>query len=129
MGLTLLAGSCMIRSMEIDEDSLYRQIGERLRARREQLDMRQSALADAIGVRRTSVSNIESGRQKAPLHLIYRICAVLGIDIATILPTAEELARPDLVPVSIDGVIRRLPVKTAESIERLRDAPLDGGGE
>ncbi len=114
--------------MEIDEDSLYIRIGEMLRARRDQLGMKQGELADAIGLRRTSVSNIESGRQKAPLHLIYKMCSVLGIDIATILPPVEELTRPDLVAVTIDGVIRHVPAKTAESIERLRETPVDGGG-
>jgi transcriptional regulator with XRE-family HTH domain len=114
--------------MEIDEATLYMWIGERLRARRDELGMKQGELADAVGVKRSSISNIESGRQKAPLHLLYRLSAILGIDIAAILPPVDDIARPGTVPITIDGIVRRVPPKTAESIARLREAPLDGDG-
>lgn len=47
-------------------------------AYREKLGMTQLALAEACGVRRETVVNLERGRYNPSLKLALRICAVLG---------------------------------------------------
>ena len=38
--------------------------------------------------------NIEAGRQRAPLHLIWQIAELLGTDLTQLIPRSEELLAP-----------------------------------
>ena len=70
---------------------LYKLLGSRIKRRREELDMNQSLLGEKAEIGRASISNIEKGRQKPPLSLIYRICHELDIDVHSVLPTYKEI--------------------------------------
>ncbi|WP_431243635.1 helix-turn-helix domain-containing protein [Flavobacterium sp. P21] len=70
---------------------LYKILGSRIKAQREALNMNQIELGEKAEIGRTSISNIEQGRQKPPLSVIYRICHELGADVRTILPTHLEI--------------------------------------
>lgn len=43
----------------------------------------------ALGLSRTSVTNIERGRQPVQLHTLYRIAATLGVEPTLLLPVAS----------------------------------------
>lgn len=70
---------------------LYAGLGAMVRVRREREGLTQGQLADRIGMTRTSVTNIESGRQKVQLHTLYDIAAALDVSPAELLPSAERL--------------------------------------
>lgn len=70
---------------------LYEILGNRIKKRREYLQINQDKLGEKVGIGRTSISNIEQGRQKPPLSMIYKICQVLDIDVHVILPTNREI--------------------------------------
>lgn len=70
---------------------LYKLLGSRIKSRREELDMNQSVLGEKAVIGRASISNIEKGRQKPPLSVIYRICHELDIDVHSVLPTYKEI--------------------------------------
>lgn len=71
---------------------LYRVLGEKIKERREELGLSQKELSDKIlKLGRTSISNIEKGRQYPPLSTIYELCRALDIDIQRILPTYSEV--------------------------------------
>ena len=72
-------------------DILYRIIGSRIKSRREELGISQEYLSSKIGIGRTSISNIELGRHKPPLHTIYKISDILDLDIQILLPTYNEV--------------------------------------
>ena len=72
-------------------EELYLIIGEHLRNRRIELRLNQKDLSDSVGINRTSISNIENGRHQAPLHLLYKICNSLELDLLSILPSYDEL--------------------------------------
>lgn len=81
---------------KIDDDLLYKLIGERIRESRYNDDNKkpritQSELAKKTGVTRTSITNIEQGNQKLPVHLLYEICAHLDLKIEDMLPPIKEL--------------------------------------
>ena len=107
-------------NMDIDEALLYQRVGKSVRGRRKEVGMTQAQLAAEVGVLRTSVTNIETGRQKAPLHVLFRICAALGVEVATVIPEYAEIVRPNAVPVEVDGEVRLIPPKAAEALEHLR---------
>lgn len=79
----------------INEKRLYAALGLRLKRLRESQDgplgkLTQSALAQGVGLERTSITNIERGNQKVPLHVLYRICEVMQISISDLLPPLAE---------------------------------------
>lgn len=84
--------------MSIDDSLLYGIIGERLKQRRLEAKVTQEQLAKAAGVLRTSVTNIEAGRQKPPLHLLYRMCVALDVEVSSIVPSNEEVAGQVALP-------------------------------
>ena len=68
-------------------EAVYREIGEMIRLERESAEISQTKLAFELNLTRTSITNIESGRQRIPLHLIYNICKFLDIGIHKVLPS------------------------------------------
>ena len=107
--------------MGVNETLLYGTIGGKIRQQRSKLGVTQGQLAKEVGVLRTSITNIEAGRQKVPLHLLYKICATLEIEVIEILPTNDEVIQPSTVPVELDGDVRYVPPKTAEALKQLQE--------
>jgi DNA-binding XRE family transcriptional regulator len=108
---------CILYTMQVNEAVLYNLIGERLRQQRIQVDMTQTQLAEAVGVLRTSIANIEAGRQKPPLHLLYKLCMELGVEVADILPRNTVIFQPTIV--TIEGTPKEDFPKTAELLKEL----------
>ena len=71
------------------EKLLYALIGERVRARRG--DLTQTQLAERVGLGRTSITNLESGAQRMPLHYLVRIAEALDCDVRDLVPSRKEL--------------------------------------
>lgn len=76
------------------DEALYKLIGERIRAARERAapKLSQDKLAKQLGISRASIVNIESGRQHAPLHLLWKIACLLDTELSMIIPRRAELA-------------------------------------
>lgn len=80
-------------------DWFYRGFGERVRRARGR-DLTQEELAGRVKLSRTSIANIEAGRQRVPLHMIYTFAQALGVAPEALLPGAdasEPAVRPELV--------------------------------
>ncbi|MEW8441817.1 MAG: helix-turn-helix transcriptional regulator [Candidatus Thiodiazotropha taylori] len=75
----------------VNEQALYENIGAVIKKRRQSLKLTQSDVAERVGITRTSVTNIEQGTQKPPVHLLYRFCHELRLSLDEVLPD------PDLV--------------------------------
>ena len=74
-------------------ESIYPQVGQKMRQLRTERCLSQKDLAQAIGLSRTSVVNIERGRQKILLHTLYDIADVFEVPVTDLLPArvgAEE---------------------------------------
>lgn len=75
----------------IDESRLYRAMGQNIRELRVGKQgangfLTQAELAKSVGLERTSITNLEKGSQKVPLHVLYAVCSALGADVADVLP-------------------------------------------
>src|SRR5207249_352007 len=105
-------------TIQMNEELLYRLVGEKVRAARERLSPKrsQAKLAQALGLSRTSLVNIECGRQRAPLHVLWRIAEALGIELADLLPRQAEYSE--------GGEPVRLDERTVEQIERAANGDL-----
>lgn len=70
---------------------LYRAIGEAVRTARHRSRLTQAVLAEAVNVSRTSIVNIEQGRQRLPIDLLYDIADILGVWSGDLLPRNEDV--------------------------------------
>src|SRR4051812_45959538 len=109
----------------IDEERLYKLLGERLRTLRERQSgprgrMTQAELAIQVGLERTSITNIEKGAQKVPLHVLFRLCEVLRVPVAELLPSVSEVHRAKadlpLEDVPFGGQVVKAPPLTTQAI-------------
>ncbi len=110
--------------MRINTTELYRYLGQRLREQRTSLGMTQQQVAVATGQLRTSIANIEAGRQRPPLHVLYLICAELGLEIIDLLPSTSEIVTEDSEqasgePIQIAGLQRKMPPLSAALLGKL----------
>lgn len=69
-----------------DIDRLYIEVGRRISTTRSALTITQGELATAVSLSRTSITNIESGRQKIQIHTLLQIAAFLEVDAVDLLP-------------------------------------------
>lgn len=84
--------------------------------------MTQAELATAVAFSRASIANIEAGRQKLPLHQVYRLLAALELDHVSALlpePVASAAAKLTMAP-SIHGE-RNLSDTARAQIEAIYD--------
>lgn len=92
-----------------DHPRLYDLVGERVRRAREAKKMSQAELARRLGLSRVSVVNIENGRQRPPLHVVWDAAEVLGMEPRQLIPLQADLA---------DGAYEvQLDASTARQIE------------
>ncbi len=71
---------------------LYGIIGKRISELRKLNNDSQLALATKIKLKRSSISNIESGRQQVSLHLLYRIAQIYNTEVFNLVPKVSEVA-------------------------------------
>jgi transcriptional regulator with XRE-family HTH domain len=78
--------------MALSQEPFYRELGERLRRARQSARLTQGKLADAVQLSRSSIANIERGRQPIYIHALVRIAKRLQIPISNLIPpTTKEL--------------------------------------
>lgn len=81
------------------EDSLYKEIGRRIKEFREERGITQQEISDNIHLSRTSITNIEAGRQKIQIHILYQIATLLKVEPNQLLPNinffVEEIELPE----------------------------------
>lgn len=61
----------------MERDQFYIELGERLRAARVALGLTQAEVAEAAGISRTSLTNIECGRQRILVDQLALMCGKL----------------------------------------------------
>lgn len=75
---------------------LYQTIGRSIVKRRKTLKWTQAKLAKLVGITRTSVVNIEKGRQRLPLHVLYTMALRMDIDPFELLPSIDHIVNGEL---------------------------------
>lgn len=75
-------------------DPFYVELGARVRARREELRLTQAILADEIGISRTSLTNIECGRQRLLVEQLVSIAEKLSTTPSQLLPVKVKAQAP-----------------------------------
>jgi transcriptional regulator with XRE-family HTH domain len=89
------------------EAAFYQQLGANIRKYRTRLELSQDALARLVGLTRTSLTNIENGRQHPPLHTFCEIVEQLKADVSELLPRPLTTAEPANVKAILGRQVRR----------------------
>lgn len=105
-----------------DHASLYAEIGENIRRAREGHLPRlsQRALGLRVGLSRASLANIEGGRHRIQIHVLYAIARELGVAPADLLPAHRGSGLPssftgNLNPAELAAVTAMLSAKRDRS--------------
>ena len=105
---------------DAETQGLYRQLGSTIAKERRKKGLSQEGLAAKLQLTRTSVTNIENGRQHVQIHTLYAVADVFGISLADLLPTAGALQE---VKAS-----RRMSVTNEQWLEQLNVPVRKAGG-
>ncbi len=87
------------------DGGLYEALGRLVRSHRERAQLTQDELARRVGMTRTSITNIESGRQKVQIHTLYQIARSLEVSPNALLPSPTE----DLPEMAETQLLEDLP--------------------
>lgn len=72
--------------MSFDQRGFYNVTSNLLKEHRKRVNMTQGDVADELDMPRATYANIESGRQRAPADVIWRLSLVFGTPIGKLLP-------------------------------------------
>nr|WP_312991097.1 helix-turn-helix transcriptional regulator [Brevundimonas diminuta] len=75
-------------SVSPDNQRALGRLGDAIRARRNERSMSQEALADAAGINRTHMGEVERGKRNVSLVALIGIAAALGCPVSSILSDA-----------------------------------------
>ncbi len=84
-----------VPSTRSDHQPLYSQFGRILAEARNKKKMSQEVLARELGLSRTSITNIEKGRQPVQLHTLYQISQLLSVELKDLLPAPQLAQQPE----------------------------------
>jgi len=100
-------------------DPIYRAVGKRIKLARKDKGFTQETLSKMVSLTRTSITNIEKGRQKLLVHSLYVFANVLGVHPRDLLPDEA-----DMVTDSID---KRIPVELGKDVKTWVTTVIEGG--
>lgn len=80
-------------------DNLYVNIGKRIKELRTKKNMTQLELSEKTNLGRSSIANIESGRQKVSIDALYKIAYILEEEVQYVLPEFSELSEEDFLDI------------------------------
>lgn len=83
--------STNLRIPQDETDRVYFWIGRALQKLRTERSITQEHMAADLGITRTSLANMESGRQRAPLHVWKNAAARMKLSFANLLDYADAL--------------------------------------
>ncbi|NKJ92830.1 helix-turn-helix domain-containing protein [Rhizobium leguminosarum bv. viciae] len=80
-----------------NEEDRWQKIGERLKKAREYVELKQEEAAQAVGISRSALSQIENGKRKVDAVELSNFARIYGQTIEHLSGDAQELAIPDSV--------------------------------
>lgn len=102
-----------------DIDEFYAALGAAVRLRRDQLGLTQTELSERVGLSRTSITNIERGRQRLLADQLHAVASSLRIPADALLREAarareEQTRSPEVVLRGLPSVAAFVESRLAE---------------
>jgi transcriptional regulator with XRE-family HTH domain len=112
--------------MDFDRAGFDRDVGARMQLARKAQKMTQEDVAKRIGLTRPSYASIESGRQRIPIDVVWRVSVVLGVSISTLVPKPANRKGREGNVVRLPNPRRRaVPVHGADSDSAVGFSPAE----
>lgn len=95
------------------EDEFYARFGSAVRYWRKKKGLTQAKLAEALGLSRASIANIERGRQKVLLYQFSELCSLFRVP-------PSELLSPDEIELGKAGlqdILDKVPEQYRNAVE------------
>ena len=98
----------------MDKEVIYGALGENIRRARADVAMRQAELAKRVGLSRTSITNVELGRQGLAIHQLFQFADALGVEPGELLPAdvPTQKKRSEQVPPQLVDWVTSLKHKS-----------------
>ena len=106
-----------------DHDNFYQEVGRRIKRARKTRLLTQEALASLISLTRTSITNIEKGRQKILLHTLADLATALRVEYAALLPESPAASENN----DLQDTLKGRPVPEQEFIKSVLQSARTGG--
>lgn len=103
---------------DVDIQQYYRVLGQRVRAARHAAGQTQEELGARLGLSRASVTNLEAGRQRVPVHTLAQAAATLQLNIAALIPPLDTTAGSSPALANLRGA----PEEHLQLVRRLMQA-------
>lgn len=101
-------------------DPLYKHMGDLIRAKREERGLSQAELASLIAMNRVSIINIESGKQRPPLHVLWLIAFELGFELRDFVPLKETVeSGPFTKNPVLEGALKKVSPRDRGAVTSL----------
>ena len=107
----------MAQLPQLDISTLYQLIGKNINRARVGSELTQEELANLANISRTSITNIEKGRQKLPIHTLYSIALSLEVEISSLLPKLNFAnSKENIIPNNLSNEEESWLVSLVEDI-------------
>ena len=108
--------------VDVEIDLIYKEFGKLLKKNRTEANLTQEALAKRVGLSRTSITNIEKGRQHINLHMLYVLSDSIGIRPPDLLPD-KDLVDLD---VNLNKVLSKANISEDAGLDWIKRRIIDG---
>ena len=85
--------------MGVDLEKFYDELGARIKEARNKASINQDALGNYLNLTRSSIVNIESGRQRPSIHLLLQMAKVLNVNLNDLVPDLFHSGSHDEIPL------------------------------
>jgi len=112
------------QSLSQDEKAYFKALGARIAQRRNELDLTQQQVADALNMKQQAYAHYEVGRYRMPVSLLPALASVLSMDVEDLLGMTAKHSKRGPAPKFLRQIeqISRLP----KSRQRILTEVLDG---
>ena len=111
-----IASVIIINLEQMETEAMYAEFGKLVRRHRVRLKLTQDQLADRVGLSRTSITNIEKGRQKVLIHHLILLAESLQVSPEALLP---PVGIPQIPPEIEQKLGRDLRDKEKDWVRRI----------
>lgn len=102
---------------EATEKSLFLAIGNNIKTSRNNARLNQAHLAAMVGLSRTSLVNIEQGKQHPSVFMLWRIADALNIELKELLPGKAQVSA---MTSGLQPVMDSIYIKNDQSFTNIR---------
>jgi len=97
--------------MNFDRDGFYGEVGLRVQMQRKRAKLTQGEVASDLCMPRATYANVESGRQRVPVDVVWRLAVLFNVPIHLLLPEPIRDSRSNAALLGLSGTGQLIAAK------------------